>query len=785
MTTWWAFTLSGTVIADWAELGCICLLSTSIDTQPTHSLRLTQQPPPPPTSHLQEHKKGVQSTRLSHKRTQPTHTLYILTVNKLPLSPFSPSCRPSLSETMTDTENLPPRRSTRLRTGTTASSTNPPIESSKPAPVTPLRITKSNSKSKALVRDTSLKDISPGSSRRNSPSMFQIKDKVAALQTSSTTKSPPTSPPLGMVKSESTSSVRNFWQNAVGSGDESPSDTKRKSVQSEGQDLKTLKSSYVKNNPFLAKDMRERESSPKLSMSPSQHRLSAQLGEVTPTASPSRIPGPLDTTRKELSSPTNDSTPKASCLHSTRIKGPRQNASDSESPTQAMGRRERRKTVTFDQAPQVVEFDRRSSHGTTSSDRSSVVTDEESHAQTEDSRPLPSIPPRPLPQVPPHDSEDERPTSKDSTDDYMDMESRIRGMMERVVLRDATTTEKDTHEDDIFSLYTTTNEMEDDNSQESAVFSSQGTAETALSSQINSQDEDDLARQLAIAKQGDELLQVVKSRPFSLAELPDLGFGDDADDELGAGLGLREFCTPEPEKPAETANRPSTEVRNLAVTEKPKEQTKDSDITPPVTPPLEGSEIEPQTPQDQIIPAPDTLPSTPPTSPHKHALNEEEDDEVAASPIVPEREATIRSRGGSKLRVRPSLSRQEAESIVARRRKSELPPLPNLNDIREGSVEPSSSDVKVKVEEEEDMSGFAGKSDSVPVKVEVLLPKLGGLGFENDLGLGGGFGEMAVEEMERVIEAQKVLPMRKSSMLMIAWVYDETAVEGGSCVEQR
>ena len=585
--------------------------------------------------------------------------------------------------------------------------------------------------------------------------MFQLKDKVAALQTSATTKSPPTSPPLGIVKSESTSSVRNFWQNATGSGDESTLDPKRKSASMEGQDLKSLKSSYVKNNPFLAKDMRERESSPKLSMSPSQHRLSAQLGEVTPTTSPSRIPAPLDTTRKELSPPTNDSTPKASCLHSTRIKGPRQNASDSESPTQPLGRRERRKTVTFDQAPQVLEFDRRSSHGTTSSDHSSSATE----SQDEESRPLPSIPPRPLPQVPPHGSSgDDRPASKDSNDAYMDMESRIRSMMERVVLRDNTDpTEKETitHEDDIFSLYTTTNEMEEDSSQESAVFSSQGTAETALSSQVNSQDEDDLQRQLAIAKQSDELLQAMKSRPFSLAELPDLGFGDDADDDLGGGLGLREFCTPEPEKQVEVANGASTEFRNLAVREKPKDVAKDTEtITPPVTPPLEAAEIEPQTPQDQIIPPPDTLPSTPPTSPHKHLLTEEEDDEVAASPIVPEREATIRSRGGSKLRVRPSLSRQEAESIVARRRKSELPPLPNLNDIREGSVEPS-SEVKVKVEED-DMTEFGGQHERAPVKAEVLLPKLGGLGFENDLGLGSGFGEMAVEEMERVIEAQKV-----------------------------
>src|SRR5271170_6548104 len=557
------------------ELGCICLLFTSIDTHKqvnTPSTTTTQQRPVcrsasffQPSYFANEYSPQNPHHVGNRYNSQSTNFLFGFPPKLVTSSSFG---------TMTDAENLPPRRSTRLRSGTTTSSSIPIPESSKPAPTTPLRIAKSNSKSKALAtmsEDTSLRDISPGSSRRNSPSMFQIKDKVAALQTSATTKSPPTSPPLGIVKSESTSSVRNFWQNATGSGDESPSDPKRKSANMEGQDLKSLKSSYVKNNPFLAKDMRERESSPKLSMSPSQHRLSAQLGEVTPTASPSRIPGPLDTTRKELSSPTNDSTPKASCLHSTRIKGPRQNASDSESPTQPMGRRERRKTVTFDQAPQVLEFDRRSSHGTTSSDHSSSAAE----SQDEESRPLPSIPPRPLPQVPPHDSsEDERPGSKDSNDEYMDMESRIRSMMERVVLRDGTVpTEKDTtttHEDDIFSLYTTTNEMEDDSSQESAVFSSQGTAETALSSQVNSQDEDDLQRKLAIAKQSEELLQVMKSRPFSLAELPDLGFGDDADDDLGGGLGLGEFCTPEPEKSAaEATNRPSTEVRNLAVVEKP------------------------------------------------------------------------------------------------------------------------------------------------------------------------------------------------------------------------
>src|SRR5277367_530275 len=441
------------------ELGCICLLFTSIHPHTTYALHHYQ--PNVPSAGVFPFFKSTYFTN-EHSPQNP-HNLgnpYIPNSQQTSSFAFLLKVPSSSFGTMTDTENLPPRRSTRLRSGTTTTSSIPVVESSKPVPTTPLRIAKSNSKSKALAtmtEDTSLRDISPGSSRRNSPSMFQIKDKVAALQTSVTTKSPPTSPPLGIVKSESTSTVRNFWQNATGSSDESAADGKRKSANMEVQDLKSLKSSYVKNNPFLAKDMRERESSPKLSMSPSQHRLSAQLGEVTPTPSPSRIPAPLDTTRKELSSPTNDSTPKASCLHSTRIKGPRQNASDSESPTQPIGRRERRKTVTFDQAPQVLEFDRRSSHGTTSSDQSSSATE----SQDEESRPLPSIPPRPLPQVPPHDSsEDERPGSKDSNDDYMDMESRIRSMMERVVLRDTAPTQKDTHEDDIFSLYTTTNEME-------------------------------------------------------------------------------------------------------------------------------------------------------------------------------------------------------------------------------------------------------------------------------------------------------------------------------------
>ena len=687
---------------------------------------------------------------------------------------------------MADTENFPPRRSTRLRTGTTTNITLPLDTSTRPSStVSPLRIAKSNSKSKALsamTKDTSLRDISPGSSRRNSPSTFQIKEKMAALQSSAVaTKSPPTSPPLVRVKSENTSSVRNFWQK--GAAIEDSPEQKRKS---ESEDLKSLRSSYVKSNIFLANDMRERESSPKLTMSPSQHRLSAQLGETTPTPSPSKIPIPVDAAQSSqndsrpatttTANATTDVTPKASCLHSNRIKGPRQNgSSDSESPTPVTSRRERRKTVTFDEAPQVLQFDRCSSHGTISSQHSSETCDSEDSTQHEPKseeenqfeRPLP---PRPLPQVP-----DDRPSSKESNDsDYSDMEERIRTMMERVVLRDPNPDDND-HQDqeDIFSLYTTTNEMEDDSQDSSEVFSSQATTSTGMSSQVNSQDEE-LERQLVLQKQSEELLKVVKTRPFSVAELPELGFGDDADEDLGGGLGLREYCSPEPEKP-QLPTIPSTQVSDLPITEKhvPIKQEPEK-ITTPITPPLESSEIESQTPQQHVLPPPETLPTTPPVSPNKPSPSEEED--IIPSPIVPEREATIRSRGGSKLRIRPSLSRQEGESIAARRRKSELPPLPNLNDIREGSVEP---EVKVKLEEDEGLSEFGGK---LRAKVGLPVLKIDSLGFEKDVGENG-FGEMAVEEMERVIEAQKVQILK--TRLTVAWIYDETTFKSCSCVEWR
>ena len=42
---------------------------------------------------------------------------------------------------------------------------------------------------------------------------------------------------------------------------------------------------------------------------------------------------------------------------------------------------------------------------------------------------------------------------------------------------------------------------------------------------------------------------------------------------------------------------------------------------------------------------------------------------------------------------------------------------------------------------------------------------------------------MAVEEMERVIEAQKVEILKMA--LTVAWVYDETTFESCSCVEWR
>src|SRR5579859_7796838 len=164
-----------------------------------------------------------------------------------------------------DTENLPPRRSTRLRSGTTASSasTNNPssYEGLKSQNVSPLRISKSNSRSKTLAsmaEDTTLRDISPGSSRRNSPSTCQIKDKVAALQTA-VNKSPPASPQLGMVKSDSAGSVRSFWETAAANGGTPEGGHKRQQSKSEGEVKTTIRSSIVKNNIFLAKDMRERE----------------------------------------------------------------------------------------------------------------------------------------------------------------------------------------------------------------------------------------------------------------------------------------------------------------------------------------------------------------------------------------------------------------------------------------------------------------------------------------------------------------------------------------------
>jgi len=660
---------------------------------------------------------------------------------------------------MADTENLPPRRSSRLRSGTTTSQDHY-VEPLKSSTIAPLRISKSTSRSKALTalgEDTTLKEVSPGSSRRNSPSTFQIKDKIASFQ-EHINRSPPTSPSIGIPKSDSANSVRSFWQNAT-----STEEPGHKRSPSKTDIEKNIRSSLVKNNPFLAKDIRERESSPKLTMSPSQQRLSASLGEVvqkSPTVTnTSRIPAPVDTQtspRKDMR-PTPMIEPKASCLHSNRIKGPRQNASD-ENDSTPPSRRERRKTVTFDQAPEVHEYDRRSSHGTTASDQSSQYS--ENQREDTEYKGVPAS--RPLPQIPTHDdSDDERPESKQSNDsDYGDMEERIRSMMERVVLRDSEQKEHHAEHDDIFSLYTNVNEMSDEEphsqeSQSSKVFSSQDTESTALSSQSQQGSLDEERELEKLQKQSEELLQAVRSRPFSLAELPDLGFGDDAEED---NLGLSEYCTPEPiiKKEPMSPGSMNTQVNNLDIAPKPPVPSKDTKsqpqqsqpdtaeaITPPITPPLASSETlpEPETPQEQIIPPPETLPSTPPASPIKST----EEDDAVPSPVVPEREATIRSRGGSKLRVRPSLSRQEAEQIVARRRKSEVPPLP---DLREGSVEPQ---VKVKVEED-DMSEFGGKLP--PLKKDTPLLKIEPLGFEKDSL--GGFSATAVEEMERVIEAQKV-----------------------------
>jgi hypothetical protein len=73
--------------------------------------------------------------------------------------------------------------------------------------------------------------------------------------------------------------------------------------------------------------------------------------------------------------------------------------------------------------------------------------------------------------------------------------------------------------------------------------------------------------------------------------------------------------------------------------------------------------------------------------------------------------------------------------------------------LREQSVEP---EVKVKEEEEDDMGEFGGKVviPSMP-KMDLPMLKIEEMGFEKDSS-GVGFGELAVEEMERVIEAQKV-----------------------------
>jgi len=665
--------------------------------------------------------------------------------------------------------------------------------------VNPLRIAKTTSKTQlaGVSEDTStvLRDISPVSSRRNSPSTFQIKDKLAAFEKAN--KSSPTSSPQmgspGVVKGESTSSVRNFWQNAAGEQTQpgSPSDLKRKGTKSEVEDLKNLRSSYVKNNVFLTNDMRERESSPKLTMSPSQHRLSAQLGETTasttlPAAptSPTKIPAPADTTRKEIpkASP-GDVTPKHSCLHSNRLKGPRDNDPGSPTPGGPHGSRERRKTVTFDEAPQIQEFDRRSSDGTTSSAASTYSESSQKSEQSDDfDAKIRELPARPLPQVPIAHNDSDRPSSQASDDsDYSDMEERIRSMMERVVLRDPTAPKQvPADQEDIFSLYTTTNDMEDSQESEKTGtdegFSSQETAETAGTSQGNSQDED-LERHMALAKQGDELLEVIKSRPFSLQGLPELGFGDDVEED--GGLGLEQYCSPEPEvRPAtQPPSPPVAKARPLPPN--PTDEATQPHITAkspvsrsdpgepsnvPITPPLDSPESvppPPQTPQQQVFPPPEQLPSTPPSSPQKH-----QEEAEGPSPVVPETEATIRSRGGSKLRVRPSLSRQEAQSLIERRRKSGLPPLPNL---REQSLEPG---VKVKIEEDDDLHEFGGKKVGSSSSKSAGLPmlKIEDLGFEKD-SLSVGFGELAVEEMERVIEAQKVLINFRSylCLFLVTW----------------
>ena len=67
-------------------------------------------------------------------------------------------------------------------------------------------------------------------------------------------------------------------------------------------------------------------------------------------------------------------------------------------------------------------------------------------------------------------------------------------------------------------------------------------------------------------------------------------------------------------------------------------------------------------------------------------------------------------------------------------------------------------EVKVKIEEDEGLHEFGGKKvgSSSSKGAELPMLKIEDLGFEKD-SLSVGFGELAVEEMERVIEAQKVL----------------------------
>ena|SRR5271155_2890781 len=62
MTTWLGVPSCGMVVADWVELGCICLLFTSIDPHTTYALH-----------HHHHQRPVVLSLRLFHKRTQPAN----------------------------------------------------------------------------------------------------------------------------------------------------------------------------------------------------------------------------------------------------------------------------------------------------------------------------------------------------------------------------------------------------------------------------------------------------------------------------------------------------------------------------------------------------------------------------------------------------------------------------------------------------------------------------------------------------------------------------------------